>query len=177
MSHTGVLAKLHQHHESIHRLIHRINERIDQGRNDYGRLYDELRRELLSHSTAEDEVLYSALAAHDQCREDVRDGREEHDEIAEILHELDRTDDEDEWVSTFQELEDAVSHHIHEVETETFPMAARVLELEELKKLAQEYQRERARAQSSARGEEPDEEEDLPEEELEREDREAVADY
>lgn len=160
MSHTGILSKLHQHHRAIQELIREIHERIDLGGNDHGRLYEALRRELLAHSAAEDEVLFGALAVHPECREDVRDGREEHEEIEEILHELDRTDDDDEWVAGFAELAEAVEHHIHEVEAETFGLAARVLDESELKRLANDYQREQGRARSAARGEEPDDEED-----------------
>jgi len=160
MPNTGILAKLHQHHLSLTRLIRDINERIDLGENDYGALYVELRRELLSHSAAEDEVLFSALAAHEQCREDIRDGRDEHEEIEEILHELDRTEDEDEWLTTFQELEDAVQSHIDEVETGTFAVATQVLDTAELGRLARDYQRERGRVMAVGTGKEADDDED-----------------
>jgi iron-sulfur cluster repair protein YtfE (RIC family) len=161
MANHGVLSKLHQHHRAIARLIREIHERIDVGGNDHARLYQSLRRELLSHSSAEEHVLFAALATHDECTDDVRDGRDEHEEIEELLHELDRTDDDDEWVATFEELEDAVERHFREVETETFPLASRLLAEEELRRLAVAYQRERSRVQAVARGEEPDEAEEL----------------
>lgn len=161
MANNGVLSKLQQHHQAIARLIRDINERIDMGSNDYARLYQSLRRELLCHTMAEEESFFEALTPFEECRDDVRDGRDEHEEIEELLHELDRTVEEEDWHSTFNELEDAVERHFREVEQVTFPLATRVLSPDDLVKLAAVYQRGSSRARSVARGEEPDEPDEL----------------
>jgi hypothetical protein len=143
MANNGVLSKLQVHHAASSRLIRDIHERIDEGDANYGSLYQSLKRELLSHSTAEDEVVFAALAKHAACVDDVRDGRDEHEEIHELLRSLDCAEDEDEWLATFEELSGVVEHHIREVEHDTFALAERVLGPESLVTLARDYQRER----------------------------------
>lgn len=149
---TGILGKLHRDHDAVSRLMTDINELVDTGSASWSELFAELKSELLAHCRAEDAVLYGALEQHDECREDVRDGREEHDEIAEILTELERIDDEEEWLSTFQELEEAVEYHVREVEGETFSTALRLLGRERLEHLAEAFQREKARFRSEVTG-------------------------
>ncbi len=159
---TGVLGKLHRDHETISRLLTDINELVDTGSADHGDLFAELKRELAAHCAAEERVLYAALDEHAECREDVKDGREEHEEIEEILGDLERCDDEEEWLATFQELEEAALHHIREVESETFAVAERVLGRDKLVELAEAFAREKRRARAELSG---DDGEDADEEE------------
>ncbi len=149
---TGVLGKLHRDHETVNRLMTDINELVDTGSSDYGALFAELKSELVAHCLAEERVFYAALDEHQECKDDVKDGREEHEEIQEILNDLARCDDEEEWLSTFQELEDAVEHHAREVESEAFATAQRVLGKAKLLELAAAYQREKSRARAELTG-------------------------
>jgi hypothetical protein len=164
---TGILGKLHRDHDSIRRLITDINEIVDTGSTELGHLFAELKSGLVSYCAAEECVLYAALAVHEECRDEVKDGREEHEEIEEILRDLERAEDEEEWLSTFQELEDAVLHHLSEVEGETFPTAMRVLGRDELMRLAEVYHREKSRARARITGQDDaEDEESEPDEEL-----------
>ncbi len=159
---TGILGKLHRDHQAVLRLTTDINEHVDAGSGGYARLFVELRNELRAHFAAEEAVLYGELDQHAEHKDDVRDGREEHEEIEEILADLERCEDEEEWLSTFQELEEAIEHHVREVEGAVFAAALRAFGKERLQELAEAYLREkaRARAELTGRDDEDDEEPD-----------------
>jgi hemerythrin len=165
---TGILGKLHRDHQAVMRLTTDINEQVDTGSGSYGRLFAELKQELRAHFAAEEAVLYGELDQHAEYKDDVRDGREEHEEIEEILADLERCDDEEEWLATFQELEEAIEHHVREVEGEVFAAASRALGKDRLQELAEAFTREKARRRAELTGRDDDEEEEVEEERASR---------
>jgi len=75
---------------------------------------------------------------------------DEHDEVKELLEELDGADKEDEsWSERLAELQDSVEHHVEEEETQLFPAAQRVLKKEKAEEIASAIEKEKEAAQKS----------------------------
>ena len=88
---------------------------------------------LTVHEAIEERILYPALKPHDQAREIVLEGYQEHhlaDLVIKELHQLDR--DDEKWGAKFKVLKESLEHHIQEEEREMFRIARAVLTREEL---------------------------------------------
>lgn len=80
-----------------------------------------LRRELLSHSEAEDLAVYSRVNEHLPTSELIKHARKEHEEIEQHLNALLTTDVRSkEWKEHLRMLKHALEHHVHEEESVIF---------------------------------------------------------
>jgi hypothetical protein len=89
--------------------------------------------ELNTHERLEEKILYPALKPHDEAREIVLEGYQEHhvaDVITKELHELAR--DDEKWGAKFKVLKENIEHHIGEEESKMFRTARAVLSRDEL---------------------------------------------
>jgi hemerythrin-like domain-containing protein len=76
----------------------------------------------------EEQVFYPQLQKIPEMQEMAQDALEEHKEAKEYLSELDDTDVEDEeWFTTFQDLQEGILHHVQGEENEIFPECKRYL--------------------------------------------------
>jgi hypothetical protein len=88
------------------------------------------------HELIEEKVLYPALEPHEQAREIVLEGYEEHhvaDLVLRELHALAR--DDEKWGAKFKVLKENIEHHIQEEERQMFRVARAVLSRDELRDL------------------------------------------
>ncbi len=72
---------------------------------------------------------------------------EEHEEVANLLEEMEELDNEsEEWSSKLAELQKNVLHHVKEEEGDIFTQAKSFLEMEELQTLGEEFQEAKKQA-------------------------------
>ena len=98
--------------------------------------------ELVRHSVAEEAYLYPA------AREKLPDGDkiadhdiEEHAEAERTMKELERTDASDpRYTALLEKLMSEIRHHVHEEETELFPMLERHADAQELQELGRKVE-------------------------------------
>jgi hypothetical protein len=106
-------------------------------------VFDELRRELAAHETAEERCFYVPLFEHDQSVDLARHAIAEHHEMDEMVEHLEEVDPHAaEWQECCQKLCDKILHHLDEEEQKFFPQAGEVLGEEQKLQLAQDYEAE-----------------------------------
>jgi len=106
-------------------------------------IFERLKRELEEHAAAEERAFYIPLIEEDMTQDKARHSIAEHQEIDELIAELEETDRSSAaWLSTAQKLKDKVTHHLDEEEREVFQMAGKVLSEQQKTELAEDYQKE-----------------------------------
>jgi hemerythrin-like domain-containing protein len=139
----GILQDLHDDHEEVASLLEAITDSEDQF--ERNSLFQEMRAKLLTHSHAEDEVLYRRLkASHDQAsRKFVQDGEREHQLVEQQLQKMLAADDKmsDAWMAQVTELQKLVDHHVDKEESTGFRCARAEFDKDELETMGTQFQR------------------------------------
>jgi hypothetical protein len=106
-------------------------------------VYEELKRELGAHETAEERCFYVPLMQHDESMDLSRHAIAEHHEMDEMVEALDALDPHAaQWQECCRKLCDKIGHHLDEEEQKFFPQAGEVLDDEQKLALARDYEAE-----------------------------------
>jgi hypothetical protein len=106
-------------------------------------VFDELRRELSAHETAEERCFYVPLIEHDRSVDLSRHAIAEHHVMDEMVEHLQATDPHSaEWQQCCQKLCDKIEHHLNEEEQKFFPQAGEILNDEQKVRLGKDYEAE-----------------------------------
>jgi hemerythrin-like domain-containing protein len=145
----GIFARLIEDHRQVTAMMEQIEATADDSAFDTDSLFEELRKEILVHSLAEDEVVYDALARYRSTAHMIRIAREQHGLVEYVLTDLDRVPaDDPRWKAKFQVLEDLIEHHIDEEENDLFELAADVLDRGQSDELVEDFEDARVRAEA-----------------------------
>jgi hypothetical protein len=107
------------------------------------RVFEELKRELAAHETAEERCFYVPLMQHDEGMDLSRHAIAEHHEMDEMVEELEKLDPHAaQWQECLRKLCHKIEHHLKEEEDKFFPQAGEVLNEEQKQQLGREYQAE-----------------------------------
>ena len=122
-------------HDRIRTLLSDIESSHGDRRRDS---FDELRRFLAVHETAEEMVVHPTTRRQGPEGENVADARlEEENEGKQVLSELDDLDvDEPEFAKKFATFKKAVSEHAKHEESEEFPILRRAADADDMKRMA-----------------------------------------
>mgnify|MGYP001827350981 FL=1 len=124
-------------HETQRTLVASLTEAASEGR---AELWPRLKRELHAHAGAEERFFYVPLMEHDMTQEAARHSVAEHQELDDLIGQLDRDDmSGPEWLQTARRLAERLNHHLDEEETDIYPIAGRVLTDAEKTSLGSEY--------------------------------------
>jgi hypothetical protein len=98
-----------------------------------------LRAEMAAHEVMEEQIFYPALKPHEEAKDVVMEGYEEH-HVADILMDelMDVRADSDVWKAKMKVLKEAVEHHIDEEESDMFKKARKVMERGQLEDLGRQ---------------------------------------
>lgn len=133
-------------HQKIRDLFVSLREsnEIDEKRD----IYDRIREEIEIHSEIEESTFYPGFSAYGEMAELVAEMIEDHEEIEDILGEIEENEEMleeegegngvDEFLDLLDELVDAVERHIEIEETEFFDEASRLMSESELESLGRE---------------------------------------
>jgi hypothetical protein len=106
-------------------------------------VFEELKRELSAHETAEERCFYIPLMEHDSGVDLSRHAISEHHVKDEMVEHLEQVDPHAaEWQECCQKLCEKIEHHINEEEDKFFPQAGEVLNDEQKIQLARDYEAE-----------------------------------
>lgn len=145
----SIYAYLKQDHKKVKELMSEIVALGDADSPKRDELFNELKTSLILHSKAEEKAFYEPLRKFKETKEEVEHGKEEHQEVEQLLKEL--TDESLKgaaWLQKFRTLQKAVEHHIEEEETEIFTDAKKVVdahkeeEMEATMKMLKEEERQ-----------------------------------
>jgi hemerythrin superfamily protein len=111
-------------------------------------LFARLKSELDVHAHVEEKIFYPALENKQESREITLEAYEEHKVVKDLLTELaaGRAADE-EWDAKLKVLRENVDHHVEEEEGELFDRANDVLSDDDIERLGNEMEAEKARKQ------------------------------
>jgi hemerythrin superfamily protein len=97
--------------------------------------------ELDAHAAAEEKVFYPVV------RDDVPEGKKlanegehEHGEARQLIGRIKNTEDEDHLADLVNQLEQAVSHHVEEEESEMLPKSREALDASRLEELGNDFE-------------------------------------
>ena len=120
-------------HRRFEDLLKQGDETTERGVKRRAQLLKTLTSELNIHELIEEKILYPALKPHEQARDIVLEGYQEHhvaDLIARELRTLAK--DDETWGAKFKVFKESVEHHIQEEESKMFRTARAVLSRDEL---------------------------------------------
>ena len=106
-------------------------------------VYEELKRELAAHETAEERCFYVPLFEHDDTVDASRHAISEHHVMDEMVEHLDEIDPHSrEWTDCIHKLLEKIEHHLKEEEGKFFQQAGEVLTEEQKESLGRDYEAE-----------------------------------
>ena len=145
----GIFARLIEDHRRLTAMMEQIESTAYDPAFDREGLFEGLEKELLVHSAAEDEVLYTTVELYASTASAILVAREQHALIDHVLHELAQTSIDDErWMARFEVLEQLIEKHIHEEEGDIFDLASDLIGPARAEDLVEEYEEARAREAS-----------------------------
>ncbi|HJK99211.1 MAG TPA: hemerythrin domain-containing protein [Polyangiaceae bacterium LLY-WYZ-14_1] len=116
-------------------------------------LFARLEAEARAHAALEERLLYAPLLGDESTRERAGHSVEEHREMNRLFDELSEADRSSPgWVQRFQQLAEAMRHHLDEEEREMFPQAGRVLTAREKEEMARRFQAEKPAEKDAVAG-------------------------
>ena len=127
---------LKQDHRRVSQIINQMMKSSGTDRED---LLDELTDELDEHMDIEETYLYPKLEIIAETKNVIRDSYEEHKMVKNQLAKLQEISvDEDEWDNTLQAMKENIDRHVKQEETNTFPLAQKLLNKQQLQETNQE---------------------------------------
>lgn len=128
-----------------HRIISGIIEEIQNRIGDYDAklegLFSQLKAELELHTAAEEQAVYTKLARNSATQRDELQAVQRHDEIRSCLNELDLLSVTDDiFERTLLRLNELVDQHVTEEENEVFIKMQEFFNLDDLDKMADDFQ-------------------------------------
>lgn len=135
----NALDLLTEDHQKVRQLFQQAQQISDN--QEKKALFDRIDMELAIHAEIEEAVFYPALEEHDDLKDMVRGAREEHEQVEQLLLEIEDLATEDtDFNSQLAELEDAVEHHVAEEEEDMFPKVREIFDKAGLERLGKELE-------------------------------------
>jgi hemerythrin-like domain-containing protein len=130
-------------HQIVSGLFDQIESASGQAKT---QLFTRLKSELDVHALIEEKIFYPALENKKESREITLEAYEEHKVVKDLLAELaNESSANEEWDAKLKVLRENVDHHVDEEEGELFDKANDVLSDEELDRIGEEMEAEKAR--------------------------------
>ena len=136
-------------HAKVSKLFDQIEPATDAATRQ--QLFAQLKQELDVHAHIEETILYPALKAAAETRDITEEAYEEHQEVKDLLNELEATPaDNEEWSDMIMELRENVEHHVEEEEGEMFTKAREVLSAQQINEIGAQMSAEKQQKQKAA---------------------------
>ena len=104
-------------------------------------MFDKIDMELAIHADIEETIFYPSLEEHESLKEMVREARQEHEDVEQLLLEIEDLATEDtDFSSQLAELEETVEHHVAEEEGEMFPKIREIFDEGTLEQLGKKLE-------------------------------------
>jgi len=131
----GIVQVLQNEHRAVEDLLERLAAENDEA--EATELVKQIMRELMSHSAAEDRVVYSTIEHNEEMEEDVEHARDEHAAIDEkLMAVVEAQPGNPDFKEKVQQLIECVQHHVKQEENEILPKASQFIDAETSRELA-----------------------------------------
>lgn len=139
-----IYTRLEKDHEKQRRLSDQLLETTGDSP-ERKRLFEALKTEIEAHAAAEEQTFYAELISHADGQEQARHSVAEHKEAADLLEELTDADmASGGWLTKFKTLKHDLEHHMDEEEADVFDLARSLISDEQAKKLAANFEEQKA---------------------------------
>lgn len=147
----NIYTELKKEHDLLRNLMGKILKTTDKDLVERKKLFEEFKNQLLSHSIAEEQTLYAELSNHSNTKKQVKHGLAEHKETEGLLKELsvDIDDNNNKWLSKFEELSEELDHHIEEEEEDLFDLAKENLSENEEQELEHKFKKSKQKIKNA----------------------------
>lgn len=136
----GILNTLEREHAEASALMQKVLSASDPAAKAEEH-FPTIRRKLLLHARAEQDVLYAACEKRPQTSSMIPTSLGEHAELERMIGELDHLPvDSQAWLDEFRRLEQTVRHHVEQEENLLFERCQDAFENHELRELDREYE-------------------------------------
>lgn len=140
--------QLRQDHVKVKQVLEKMVATSEKATKERVRLLNLLKKELLAHAHAEENVLYHELEQHKESKEIALEGEEEHHVAEHVLAELEQTDPADpHWKAKAKVLKELIEHHVEEEEEELFPQAQQLLDPEQAQEMGRRFLQQKQQEQ------------------------------
>lgn len=135
----GILNTLEREHAEVSALMQKVLSASNPAATAEEH-YPAIRRKLLMHARAEQDVLYAACEKQTETASMIPNSIGEHAELERLLGELDRLPvDSQAWLEEFRRLEQTVRHHVEQEENLLFERCQEAFENDQLRELDSQY--------------------------------------
>lgn len=149
----NILDLLKQDHEKARYLFDRIQKSGKKPTQNLQNLFRELEEELEVHMEGEERFFYPALEQHEEAREKILEGYEEHQVAKTLLATFKSLAVDDErWPAKIKVLNELVEHHLKEEEREIFKLARTELDRNQMIEMAVQFMRHKREGRKPSRG-------------------------
>ncbi|WP_419419037.1 hemerythrin domain-containing protein [Legionella sp. D16C41] len=139
-----IFTYLKKDHRVAKDLINKILNLKSDATEERDDLFNQLKKEIIIHSKAEEKVFYKPLEKEAATKGEIPHAEEEHAEVEEMLERLsDKSLNGAAWSQLFKKMAHSLLHHIEEEENEIFADAKKELTSEEAQKMELAMQREK----------------------------------
>ena len=107
-------------HKALREMIETLKDE-DEELEKKAEVFEQFAPTLIAHAKPEEKTLYLAMKEIDDLRSEGFEGEVEHTLADQLVEEIKRTRDEDEWMAKVKVLAELVEHHIEEEEEELLP--------------------------------------------------------
>jgi hemerythrin superfamily protein len=136
---------LSQDHRRFESLLDQLVAASKAGDDKWKTVLDDLRRDLVAHSHAEEAVLYNALREADKSKKLVAHSYAEHAMAEGQIRTLGLAKAIDtEWTGLAEKLRESLRHHIEEEETKVYDAARQVFDTQESEQIGLAFERLKA---------------------------------
>lgn len=132
----NALEMLKSDHEKVASLFEQLQEADDLAQKH--EFFEMIRDELLLHARVEETAFYPTFKNRSGFEEMIEESYQEHEEVKDLLAEIEASDDEDELNQLLDELQESVDQHVDFEEGELFPKIEELLDEQALLQLGQQ---------------------------------------
>lgn len=113
-------------------------------------LFEQIKNELETHTHIEETIFYPKLKEHEELKDIVLEGIEEHHQAKIFLREISGLkEDSEKFEPKLKVLQEDIEHHVEEEEGEMFPKVEKIFESAELEELGAQMEAEKKSFQKS----------------------------
>ena len=124
-------------HAKVMELFEEVEENGSSGES-AKEIFSQIQKELQIHMEGEEKYFYPILEKHEEAKQEVLEGFEEHDVVKTMLKSFEKVSPgNDRWMAKMKVLKEIVEHHVKEEEKEMFKLARKALDKEQAQDIAE----------------------------------------
>ena len=134
-----------------HRQVEKWMTQIEDGpTRDREEIFTTLQDALEKHMALEEKHFYPQVKKIKELKDLAADAVDEHEKVKNFLSQLEDLDvDDDEWLTTFNEMRQGILHHVQDEEKKIFPGCTKFMNAQLLKEIGQKCVDEKERTTTS----------------------------